>query len=109
MQSKHFDLVLKEGIKNEFIVTAVLPDYVWENGVNTGKIKGWRLKTICPSANYDETLVKIESAEPPLDSEAVEKKPVAVTFTDLEFSSYYSNTLKKLIYQGAASGIKLLK
>lgn len=109
MQSKHFDLMLKEGIKNEFIVTAVLPDYVWENGANTGKIKGWKLKTVCPSANFDETLIKIEAAEPPLDPEAVEKNPISVAFTDLQFSSYYNSLLKKLVYQGTASGVKVLK
>jgi len=109
MQSKHFDLILKEGIENKFIVTAVIPDYIWENGENTGKIKGWKLKTVCPSANYDETLIKIETTEPPLDAEAVEKNPVSVTFMDLDFSSYYNSLLKKLVYQGTASGVKVLK
>lgn len=109
MKSKHFDLVLKDGIKNEFIVTAVLPDYIWENGAVTEKVKGWKLRTVCPSASYDETVVKIEVENPPLNAEEIEKAPVLVSFAGLKFTSYFSSVTKRTEYAAKATGVKVLK
>ncbi len=109
MKSKHFNLVLKENIRNEFIVTSVLPDYAWENGVATERIKGWKLRTVCPSAAYDETMIKMEVEKPPLEPEAVEVEPVLVSFVGLEFSSYHSSITKRTEFTGKATGLKVLR
>ena len=108
MKSKHFKLTLKEGIKNLFIVVGVYPDYVWENGKSTEEIKGYKLKTVCPSASYDTTIIKMETARAPLDPDAVNDNPVTVPFEGLEFSSYINPSTGKTDYVGKATGIKVI-
>lgn len=109
MKSFHFDYVLKAHIKNYFIVTAVFPDYEWENGKATDKLKGYKLKTVCPSAHYDETVIKIDVEKCLLTSDEVLKAPVPVTFENLTFSSYFSPQTGKTEYVGKATGMKIIK
>lgn len=108
MKNKHFDLKLKATIKNEFIVTGVYPDFEWKDGKPTENIKGYKLRTICPTANYDETIVKIEGTMPPIQPEAVANNPAVVAFENLTFSSYFSSKTKKIEYVGQATGIKII-
>lgn len=108
MKAKHFNLVLKKEIQNEFIVTAMYKDLEWVDGKPTNKIKGYKLKTVCPSAQYDETIVKIECQNPPLDEDALNKNPITVTFENLTFSSYYNSNSNRTEYVGKASGVKVI-
>lgn len=109
MKAKHFNLVLKPEIKNDFYVTYCYPDYVWENGHQSSEQRGWKLKTVCPSASFDETIVKIDGKEPPFDISLLEKSPIRVSFEDLSFTSYINPQTKMLTYQGHATGVKVLK
>lgn len=111
MESKHFDLKLKQSIKNEFIVTSVTPVYLWVNSKPTSEISGWKLRTVCPSAQYAETTVKMEVDNPPLDADAIEKEPVLVAFDELEFTPYVAtvNGKSTLAYSAKAKGLKVIK
>lgn len=108
MKTKHFQLSLKDEIKNQFIVTGVYPDYEWKDGKPTEKLKGYKYRTVCPSAGYDETIVKIEQTKPSVDPDTVETQPVLVSFEQLEFKSFYNNTSGKLEYTAKATGLKVL-
>lgn len=109
MESKHFELKLKSEIRNEFIVTAMVADYAWENGKPTDKLLGWRLKTLCPSANYSETIVKMEGEKPPLDKTTVEQGAVLVAFDDITFTPYIGRNGRSIAYSARAKALRLLK
>lgn len=109
MKAKHFTLKLIDSIKNIFIVVAVYPDFEWVDGKATDTLKGYKLKTVCPSANFDETIIKIESKIAPLDPEKVAECPVTVAFENLEFSSYHSSITGRQEFVGKASGLRVIK
>lgn len=109
MKSKHFKLVLIDTIKNLFIVTGVFPDYEWLDGKSTDNLKGWKLRTVCPSASYDETIIKMEVKNAPLDPDKVAEEPVAVSFDGLTFTSYHSSATGRQEYVGKATGLRVVK
>ncbi len=109
MKAKHLKLTLADGVKNEFLVTACTKDYVWENGKQTDKLKGYKLRTVCPSAGFEETFVKIETSKEPLNADSLEENPVAVSFEELTFTSYYSLATKRIEYSASAKGLKVIK
>lgn len=109
MKPKHFNIVLKKEIKNEFIVTGMYKDYEWVDGKPTDTIKGYKLKTVCPSAQYDETVIKIEAQNPPLNEENLRDSSVKVTFENLTFMSYFNSNTKKTEYIGKATGLKIIE
>lgn len=104
MKAKHFNLKLKPEIKNEFIITNAYPTYEWENGKPTDKKKGWTLRTVCPSAQFEETMIQVDGENPPLDLERLEEEPMMAVFENLEFASYYSAKLNKVVYTAHATG-----
>lgn len=109
METKHLELKLKQNIKNEFIVTAIAPLFVWRDGKPTDVVAGWKLRTVCPSAQYAETTVKMEADNPPLEADAVEKEPVLVAFEGLEFTPYISMNGKSIAYSAKAKSLKVMK
>ena len=58
---------------------------------------------------FEEMLVRIETNEPPLDREKLENEALHVSFDDLTFTSYYSTKMGKQVFQGHATGLKILK
>lgn len=109
METKHFELKLKQNIRNEFILTAIMPQYVWQEGKPTNVVSGWKLRTVCPSAQYAETIIKLEGDNSPLDVESIEKEPVLVAFEGLEFTPYISMSGKSIAYSAKAKGLKVIK
>ena len=109
MKSKHFQLKLIDSVKNVFIVTAVFPDYEWKDGKPTDHLKGYKLRTVCPSAQFDETVIKMECFEAPLDPERVSANPVTVSFENLTFTSYRNPSTGRQEFIGKASGLKILR
>jgi len=109
MKAKHFILKLKPEIKNEFIITNAYPAYEWADGKPTDKKKGWTLRTVCPSAQFEETMVLIDGENPPLDLDKLENEPFTAVFENLEFSSYYSSKLNKVVYTAHATGLHAMK
>lgn len=109
MKAKHFNLKLKPEIKNEFIITNAYPAYEWENGKPTDKKKGWTLRTVCPSAQFDETMIQVDGENPPLDLDKLEEEPFMAVFENLEFTSYYSAKLNKVVYSAHATGLHPVK
>lgn len=109
MKSKHFNLTLIDSIKNFFIVTGIFPDYEWIDGRATDNLKGWKLRTVCPSAGYDETIIKMEVKNPPLDPDKVSENPVTVSFEGLTFTSYHSSSTGRQEFVGKASGLKIIR
>ena len=105
MKAKHFILKLKSEIKNEFIVTNAYPAYEWEDGKPTDRKKGWTLRTICPSAQFEETMIQVDGENPPIDLDKLEEEPMYVVFENLEFSQYYSSKLNKVVYTAHATGL----
>ena len=102
------DSVLKKGIKNEFIVVGIYKDFEWIDGKPTENLKGYKLKTVCPSAQYDETIIKFESQVPPLDENLLENNTVKVSFENLTFNSYYNSNFNRTEYVGRATGLKII-
>lgn len=109
MKAKHFILMLKPEIRNEFIATNIYPNYKWVDGKPTNEQEGWTIRTVCPDAQFEEMLVRIETNEPPLDREKLENEALHVSFDDLTFTSYYSTKMGKQVFQGHATGLKILK
>ena len=109
MKAKHFIMTLKPEIKNEFIATNIYPNYKWVDGKPTDEQEGWTIRAVCPSAQFEETIVRIDTSDPPLDIDKLESDPQQVSFDNLTFTSYYSMKIGKQVYQGHATGLKLLK
>lgn len=109
MKAKHFTLKLIDSIQNYFIVTGVFADYEWVDGKATDKLKGFKLRTVCPSANYDETIIKMEVNTAPLDPDKVAESPIAVAFDGLTFSSYHNSSTGRQEFIGKATGLRPIK
>lgn len=109
MKAKHFILMLKPEIKNEFIATNIYQNFKWVDGKQTDEQEGWTIRAVCPSVQFEETNVRIDTIDPPLDIEQLEREPQHVSFDDLTFTSYYNMRMGKQVYQGHATGLKILK
>lgn len=111
MRSKDFKLSLADGVKNEFIVTAVYPSFEWDkiNNQATDKVIGYKLKTVNPSAAYSEAVIKMDGTVPPIDPEEIEKEPAFVTFGGLVFKQYFNNSTGRADFIGYAETLKRLK
>ena len=103
MRSKDFKLSLADGVKNEFIVTAVYPSFEWDkiNNQATDKVIGYKLKS--------EAVIKMDGTVPPIDPEEIEKEPAFVTFGGLVFKQYFNNSTGRADFIGYAETLKRLK
>lgn len=108
MKLRNIRSTLAPHVQNRFIATEVTPLTAWVNGKPTDEIVGWKVNAVCPSANYDNISVKIESDRAPLNPDEVAANPVEVTFEGLEFTFYLGQVSHRLEVAAKAVGVKKL-
>ncbi len=87
MKLKNVKIDAKRTVAGKMLLTDVTPAYVYEGGMRTDKVGGYKYEVALPSQSFEKLIVKIEGEQRVESPETYQE----VTFDGLNLFLYWSN------------------